>query len=113
MEREFSTKRKHPDKSICVSGSDSALANDVAKVLNDTDGRIYLAMKDMKLAMKMALGFGVLIVIAVLLGGIAVWNMRSVQDYSTRLDYQYLPEVSIASHLERQFLETMYEMRGY
>ncbi len=70
-------------------------------------------MKNMKLGMKMGLGFGILIVIAVALGGMAIWNMRSVGNASTTLANEYIPEVEIANNLERAVSSLMFEMRGY
>ncbi len=70
-------------------------------------------MKNLKLGMKMALGFGILIVIAMTLGGMAVWNMKSVETASTRLSNQYVPEVELAGELERAVAATMYEIRGF
>ncbi|MHC1744217.1 MAG: methyl-accepting chemotaxis protein [Syntrophobacteraceae bacterium] len=70
-------------------------------------------MKNMKLGMKMALGFGILIVIAIALGGVAIWNMKSVESASTRLANEYVPEVDIAGELERSVAATMIEVRGY
>lgn len=70
-------------------------------------------MKNLKLAYKIGIGFGLLIVIACALGGVAIWNMNSVQVQSTRLAHEYVPEVSIASAVERETAGLMYEMRGY
>jgi methyl-accepting chemotaxis protein len=70
-------------------------------------------MKNMKLAMKIMLGFGVLIVIACILGGLAVWNMNAVQKAATRLAQENVPEVAVANNVERYSLSTMYAMRGY
>jgi methyl-accepting chemotaxis protein len=70
-------------------------------------------MKNMKLGMKMAMGFGMLIVIAVALGGMAVWNMKGAESQSIEMDKQLLPEIGMANEIERNSLQTMYEMRGY
>ena len=70
-------------------------------------------MKNMKLAMKIMLGFGVLIVIACILGGLAVWNMKTVQKAATMLAQENVPEVAVANNVERYSLSTMYQMRGY
>ncbi len=69
--------------------------------------------KRMKLGTKIGLGFGLLIVIAMTLGGVAVWRMREVEGESTKLAKEYVPEVSVANSIERNSLLTMYEMRGY
>ncbi|GAK54373.1 methyl-accepting chemotaxis sensory transducer [Candidatus Moduliflexus flocculans] len=70
-------------------------------------------MKNMKLAMKIGLGFGILILIVCLLGGIAIWNMVSIKNEATILAKEYMPEVSVSNDIERRTLETMYAMRGY
>ncbi len=70
-------------------------------------------MKNMKLGMKMALAFGILIGISLVLGGMAVWNMTRVQGSASTLATELLPEVDVANNVERMSLFTMYAMRGY
>jgi len=70
-------------------------------------------MFQMKLGAKIGLGFGVLLAIAALLGIVAIWNMDGVQEQSTMLAKEYVPEVAVANNIERMSMETMYEMRGY
>ena len=70
-------------------------------------------MKNMKLGLKIGLGFGILILIACILGGLAVYNMKSVQTDSTRLAQEYVPEVAMANEVERHALLAMYAWRGY
>ncbi len=70
-------------------------------------------MKNLKLAVKIGFGFGILIVIACSLGGLAIYNMSQVERESTRLAHEYVPEVSIANEVERNALLLMYDMRGY
>ncbi|MBM4030100.1 MAG: chemotaxis protein, partial [Planctomycetes bacterium] len=67
----------------------------------------------MKLGTKIATGFGLLILIACLLGGLAVFNMKSVQGRSTMLATEYVPEVEVANNVERNSRLTMYSVRGY
>ena len=67
----------------------------------------------MKLGTKIALGFGLLIVMAVILGGLAVYNMTNVGTQSHMLAMEYAPEVQMANEVERSSLMTMYAMRGY
>ena len=69
--------------------------------------------KHMKLGTKIITGFSLLIVIACILGGLAVWNMKSVQSVATILVTENVPEVAVANNVERYSLETMYEVRGY
>ena len=67
----------------------------------------------MKLALKIGLGFGFLIIIACSLGGMAIFNMNKVEEQSIKLDKEYVPEVGIANNIERNALMLMYDMRGY
>ena len=67
----------------------------------------------MKLGVKISIGFGLLIVIACTLGGMAIVNMHGVEGQSTRLAREYMPEVVIANSIERATLETMLAMRVY
>ena len=67
----------------------------------------------MNLGMKIGAGFGALVLIACLLGGLAILRMQYVASYSTMLDQEYVPEVDVAVEIERAALETMYAIRGY
>ena len=62
---------------------------------------------------KMALGFGVVILIMLALGGFASWNMYRVQEQSTRLDQEFVTEAELANNLEVTALTVMYNIRGY
>ncbi|SDB04853.1 methyl-accepting chemotaxis sensory transducer [Desulfonatronum thiosulfatophilum] len=70
-------------------------------------------MKNMKLGLKIGMGFGLLILISCLLGGMAVWNMNSVEHEAERLANAYVPEVAVANELERNAQQVMYAIRGY
>nr|WP_320050035.1 methyl-accepting chemotaxis protein [uncultured Desulfuromonas sp.] len=67
----------------------------------------------MKLGVKIGSGFAVLLLIAISLGGLAIWNMHSVNEQSTVLAEEYVPEVEVANNIERSSLSTMYALRGY
>jgi len=67
----------------------------------------------MKLGTKLYLGFASLVAIAVLLGGLAVWKMSGVKRDATAMAADYMPAVVTANSVEREALNTMYEMRGY
>ncbi|KMY66862.1 hypothetical protein AAU61_12810 [Desulfocarbo indianensis] len=67
----------------------------------------------LKLSGKMALGFGLLIMIAMIMGGLAVYSMKTVEKKSAALDEQHIPEVQLLAQLERRAQRTMYNMRGY
>ena len=67
----------------------------------------------MKLGTKISMGFGTLLAIVVVLGGIAIWQMWRVQSESCVLATEYIPAVEVSADTERASLLTMYEMRGY
>ena len=52
-------------------------------------------MKKMKLGAKIALGFGILIVIAGILGAVGVIQMGTVETETGKLAQEYVPEVSM------------------
>ncbi len=70
-------------------------------------------MKNLKLSMKIGLGFGILLAIAFLLGAFSIWRMSGVKEQATMLADEYVPEVEVANEVERSSLSTMYEIRGY
>ena len=67
----------------------------------------------MKLSAKIGSGFGALIVIACVLGGLAVFNMWKVRDIAKEMVNSNVPAVAVANNVERFSLSTMYEFRGY
>jgi methyl-accepting chemotaxis protein len=69
--------------------------------------------KNMKLAAKIVTGFGLVIIIAIALGGLAVLKMTGVRTDAKALGQDYIPGASIANEVERSSLMTMYAMRGY
>ncbi|HNQ23280.1 MAG TPA: methyl-accepting chemotaxis protein [Phycisphaerae bacterium] len=70
-------------------------------------------LKNMKLATKIAVGFGGLIVISIAVGCIAIWNMKNVEGQSVMLANEYVPEVRAAAGVQENLLLTMYNIRGY
>ena len=62
---------------------------------------------------KMALGFGIVILIMVALGGFASWNIYRVQEQSTRLDQEFVTEADLANNVEVTAFAVMYNIRGY
>ncbi|PKK89878.1 MAG: hypothetical protein CVV64_12045 [Candidatus Wallbacteria bacterium HGW-Wallbacteria-1] len=69
--------------------------------------------RNMKLSTKIGIGFAALIVIAVLLGGTAVWIMKGAAERAEILATEYVPEVAVANEIERNALLTMYNIRAY
>ncbi len=69
--------------------------------------------KNMRLSMKITFGFAIILILAGVLGLIAIWNMLSVRDSSATLRNAYVEEVAAANNVERFSLLTMYSIRGY
>jgi methyl-accepting chemotaxis protein len=70
-------------------------------------------LKNLRMALKMALGFGLLTLFLIIVGAIAVINLLQIQTDSIRLRDEYVTEVEIANNIERFAQKVMYEMRGY
>ncbi|MBF0524375.1 MAG: methyl-accepting chemotaxis protein [Deltaproteobacteria bacterium] len=70
-------------------------------------------MYNPKLGTKIGGAFSAFIVIACVLGGVAVWHMGRVKSSSEKLSKAFVPEVAIANNLERSAHSTMLAMRGY
>ncbi len=68
---------------------------------------------NLTLGKKIGMGFGILIVIAMILGGIAVVNMNKVTGESEKLANEYVPEVDVGAKLRGAANRIMYDMRGY
>jgi len=67
----------------------------------------------MTLKTRISAGFASLIVITLILGSVTIWNMSKVVGESKKLDSEYLPEVEVASVMERNTLLTMYNVRAF
>ena len=72
-----------------------------------------MKFSDLRFAQKLGLGFGALILIAVILGLLAVINMSGISTKSEYLANEYVPEVKVSNNIERYSLLTMYDIRGY
>jgi len=70
-------------------------------------------MNNLTLGKKIALGFGVLILISAVLGGMGSWQMKNAQKGSELLSLEYVPEMSIATSIRGAANRVMYQMRGY
>lgn len=69
--------------------------------------------KNLKLGRKLGVGFGILILLSVILGGLAIFNMMNISTKSEYLANEYVPEVKLANDIERYSLQAMYASRGY
>jgi methyl-accepting chemotaxis protein len=69
-------------------------------------------MGNLKLAAKMAIGFGLVIAVAIAPGGIAVLSMIGAQGDARRLSSETVPQVDVANNLERSAHFANFYMRG-
>ena len=69
--------------------------------------------KNMKLGLKMTLGFGMVIILVITIGSLAIFNILTIQKSSISLNSEYIPEVAISNNVERNSLLSMYGMKGY
>ena len=67
----------------------------------------------MRIGQKISLGFALILVLAVALGGLALNSMRDATHRAVALATKQVPAVTIANEVERDSLETMYAIRGY
>ncbi len=65
------------------------------------------------LAKKLSLSFGLILAIAIGLGGYASSNMREAAREATQFNDQDIPTVTLITHVERDWLKSMFDLRGY
>jgi methyl-accepting chemotaxis protein len=70
-------------------------------------------LKNLKLGLKIGGGFGVLIAIAVVLGSLAVINMKQVGSKANKLEQEVAPEVAVAVDVERNTHEARLAIRTF
>ncbi len=69
--------------------------------------------RKMTLGMRIGFGFGVLILIALLVESWSMYNMKGVCTQSTRMAREYVPEVVVANGVERSYAAAMLHLRTY
>ncbi|HKK59018.1 MAG TPA: methyl-accepting chemotaxis protein [Salinivirga sp.] len=69
--------------------------------------------RNIRIGGKLGIGFGILIVIAVALGIMAIVNMTSMRTETGYLSDEYLPEIEVSNGMENSFLEAIFELRAY
>lgn len=72
-----------------------------------------MVVNDLKMSVKIGLGFGILLVVMLVLGGVAIWRMLDIQEQATTLSREYVPEVAVANDVERASLWAMSQMRAF
>ncbi|MDD2901079.1 MAG: methyl-accepting chemotaxis protein [Syntrophales bacterium] len=70
-------------------------------------------MKSMKLSTKIFSGFGIVLVVTLILTGVSLYIMKHLAKDAQVLSNQYMPQTRIASEVERYVLKTFSEMQGY
>jgi len=69
--------------------------------------------KNFKIGTKLNIGFGVLIIITIVIGGIAIFNMQSISRKADLLANGHADEVALANEIQKNALLATMEMRGY
>ena len=69
--------------------------------------------RNIRIGGKLGIGFGILILIAIALGIMAIVNMTTMRTETKYLSNEYLPEMKISNNVERSFLEAIFELRAY
>ena len=70
-------------------------------------------MSNLTLGKKIAVGFGLLIAISAVLGGLGSWQMKNAKEGSELLAFEYVPEMQVSADVRGAANRLMYAMRGY
>ena len=70
-------------------------------------------MDGMKLGTRIGLGFGVLLLLCLGIGGLSFWSMSSVARQSSTLIQEYMPEVELVTSLSRAVGDAAGDMRAF
>lgn len=70
-------------------------------------------LRNLQIGKKLAIGFGLVLALALLLGGVAIWQMNAVAKVSHEISEESVPLVGISRLAEQDTLTAMFEMRGY
>lgn len=70
-------------------------------------------MKKMTLGKQIGLGFGILLTITLLLGGLAVYNMNSAAKNASKMANVYVPEVIVGADVFRVANNARYAIRAF
>jgi len=74
---------------------------------------ISISIKNLSIGAKIGLGFGIVIAIMLTVVILSTLKMEKIRHDAIELDQEYLPELSVADRLERNFFFIMYNMRSY
>ncbi len=70
-------------------------------------------MNNMRLVVKLALGFGILVAIIVFLGSVSVWQLKKVGRIAEQLSTESVPMVNASLDADRALRTARYEFRAY
>jgi methyl-accepting chemotaxis protein len=68
---------------------------------------------DLKIGTKIGLGFGILIFLALVIGGISTINMSKIQDETTLLSTESLPSVNESFRIDKDWREILFYLQAY
>lgn len=69
--------------------------------------------KSLKLGTKIGIGFGIVIFISIFFCSLCIFKMKSVNNITSELSLQDVPEVEMANNIERSFSTAIFSARGY
>lgn len=69
--------------------------------------------QDLKIGVKIGIGFGVLIILAAIIGGIAINNMRKIQIETNHLSNESLPSVNESVRADKDWREVLINLQAY
>jgi len=70
-------------------------------------------MIKMTLGKRIGLGFGILLMITIVIGGWSMINMKGVCTQTTLMSKEFAPEVVVANNIERSYAAAMLQLRSY
>lgn len=70
-------------------------------------------LKNIKIGMKLGIGFGAVLLIMLILSGYAIFSVEGVKSESAISKDEKLPQLKLANEMEGEILNAMFEMRGY
>ena len=70
-------------------------------------------MKNMALGTRLMVGFGAILLILTILGGIAGVSMKNAEEISTTISNEYVPSMDHMSKITRGYLVTLFNAMGY
>lgn len=78
-------------------------------------GKSYIFQKwdDLKIGLKIGIGFGALIVLSAIIGGIAIINMSKIQNETKFLANESLPSVNESVRTDKDWREILISMQAY